>query len=88
MAGGDLHADDAAGALQTDDAAEARKHASLALRILAGAWDQAPDADVRMYARRQLEAMLVSLRSLLAQPDLPSDVERDARQCLLSFWDA
>jgi hypothetical protein len=33
-------------ALQTDDNAEARRHASLALRILAGVWDQLRDVQV------------------------------------------
>jgi hypothetical protein len=38
--------------LQTDDAAEARRFASIALRILAGVWDQSPDPETQAYARR------------------------------------
>jgi len=75
-------------ALQTDDAAEARRYASLALRILAGVWDRSEDSATRNYARRSLERSLVSLRSLLAQPSLTDELRLEAMVTLHSFWDA
>jgi hypothetical protein len=73
-------------ALQTDDAAEARRYVSLALRIPAGVWDQSPDVEVRLYARRSLESTLVSLRTLLARPELPDELRSEAEMTLSSFW--
>ena len=74
-------------AMQADDAAEARRYASLALRILAGVWDQSEDPATQTLARRSLERSLCSLRALLKQPELDPSLKLAALVALNSFWD-
>jgi hypothetical protein len=74
--------------LQTDEAAEARRHSSFALRVLAAMADQSEDEATRRYAQQSLERSLVSLRSLLAQPELDDALRLEALMTLHSFWDA
>lgn len=74
--------------LQTDEAAEARRHSSFASRVLAAMADQSEDEATRRYAQQSLERSLVSLRSLLAQPNLTEEFRLEALVTLHSFWDA
>lgn len=74
--------------LLSDDAVEARKLSSYALRILAGMWQHSPVEAVRIECRSQLEHYLLALRSVIGSADAPEQVKADARRSLLAFWDA